>query len=93
MICKRTKKARLGIASLPDYFRLGRFALVNRMTLDGYCTFCGGLTADFTTSASNVVLQVTGLASDSQPPDADTESFLREMLIYRKRIILKSNRV
>jgi hypothetical protein len=83
----------IGIASLPDYLRLGRFALVNRMTLDGYCTVCGGLTADFAASGGNVILKVTGFVSDSQPADPDTESLIEEMLVYRKRITLKPNRV
>ena len=83
----QTKEMRF--AFLPRYSRFGRCALVDRETLEGYCVFCAGLAADFSTSGDNTIITATGFISDSAPPDEDTKSFLRKMLIYEKRIILK----
>ena len=79
----------MGFAFLPRYSRFGRFALVDRETLEGYCVFCAGLAADFSTSGDSTIITATGFISDSAPPDEDTKSFLLKMLIYEERIILK----
>jgi hypothetical protein len=79
----------MGLATLPWYTRLGRFALVHRETREGYCEFCAGLAADFNTGGDSTIITVIGWASDSKPPDERTKSFLRKMLVYEKRVVLK----
>jgi hypothetical protein len=82
----------MGMPSFPRYNRFGRFALVGRRTLEGYCLFCGGLTADFEAHGDRSIIRVTGLVEDPNCHDPHSRSFLEEALIYSTRIVLREKR-
>ncbi len=77
----------MGIPNFTSYTRLGRFALVDEMTLLGYPDI-GELIADFEKNGDSWVIKVTGCADDPRFYDPDTRPFLEEELIYEKVITL-----
>ena len=78
----------MGLPNFTSYTRLGRFALVDKMTLLGYPEPWGELIADFENSGDSWTIKVTGYADDPKFHDPRTRSFLEEELIYEKKIVL-----
>jgi len=77
----------MGIPDFTSYTRLGRFALVDKMTLLGYPD-PGELIADFEKNGDRWIIKVTGSAFDPEFDHPDTRPFLEEELIYEKKIVL-----
>jgi hypothetical protein len=82
-------KEEIGIPNFASYTRMGRFALVDKMTLWGYPPFYGGLLADFESINGSHLIRVTGHVADPTFADPETKTFLQEELIYDKRLILR----
>lgn len=83
------REKEIGVPNFPVYTRLGRFALVDRMTLLGYPKTHGRLLADVESTDHIHSIRVTALASDPTFADPNTGKYLEEELIYGRRVVLK----
>lgn len=83
------KRKEIGIPNFRTYTRLGRFALVDKMTLLGYPKPYAELVADFENADGVYSIKVTAHAFDPNFTDPDTKACLEAELIYNRRVVLK----
>ena len=83
------ERKEIGIPNFRTYTRLGRFALVDKMTLLGYPKPYAELVADFENADGVYSIKVTAHAFDPNFTDPDTKACLEAELIYNRRVVLK----
>ncbi len=80
---------KMGMPDFTSYTRFGKFALVDKMTLLGYCETCAGLAAEFEASGDSWAIKVTGYADDPTFRDSFLE---KQLLVYEQRVVLSPRR-